>query len=172
MDDAYTRLRARLTGLTDDEFFWQPAADAWTIYEDRPGHWTYHYAIPDPEPAPLTTIGWQVVHIATTKLMYHEWAYGAARLTFPDLEIPHDAKSAIGLLEDGHRLLQHDLAAEMEADLDHPRKTNWGDMWPASRIFTAMTDHDALHAGMIGCLRDLYEWTTRPHSPASAGTSP
>ena len=62
MDDAYTRLRARLTGLTDDEFFWQPAADAWTIYEDRPGHWTYHYAIPDPEPAPLTTIGWQVVH--------------------------------------------------------------------------------------------------------------
>ncbi|TMD13389.1 MAG: DinB family protein, partial [Chloroflexi bacterium] len=34
MDDAYTRLRARLSGLTDEEFFWQPVADAWTIYED------------------------------------------------------------------------------------------------------------------------------------------
>jgi hypothetical protein len=32
-------------------------------------------------------------------------------------------------------------------------------MWPALRIFTAMTDHDALHTGMIGCLRDLHLWT-------------
>jgi hypothetical protein len=34
-------------------------------------------------------------------------------------------------------------------------------MWPAWRIFTTMTDHDALHTGAIGNLRDLYCWTTR-----------
>ncbi len=87
MEEAYTRLRDRLEGLTDEEFFWQPVPNAWTIYQDRPGHWTYP-----------------------------------------------------------------------EAGLDQPRKTNWGEMWPAWRIFTTMIDHDALHTGTIGCLRDLYVW--------------
>ncbi|HWO92199.1 MAG TPA: DinB family protein, partial [Methylomirabilota bacterium] len=88
MARSYARLRARVEGLTDEEFFWQPIPDSWTIYEDKPGHWTYHYAIPEPDPAPLTTIGWQLVHLGTTKLMYHEWAYGDARLTFPQIQIP------------------------------------------------------------------------------------
>ena len=157
---AYTRLRERMHGLTDDEFFWQPGPDSWTIYEDRPGHWTYHYAIPEPDPAPLTTIGWQVVHLATTKCMYHEWAFGAARLTFPEIEIPNTADSALALLEDGQRLLDRDLEQQAEEDLDQPRLTNWGDTWPAWKIFTVMADHDALHGGTIGFLRDLYFWKT------------
>ena len=161
MDEAYSRLRGRLDGLTDDEFFWQPVPGAWTIYEDRSGRWTYHYEIPDPDPAPVTTIGWQVVHIATCKVMYHEWAYGPGRLTFPDIDIPSDARGAIELLETGHRLLRSDLNSESEETLDQPRKTNWGELWPAWRIFTEMTDHDALHCGTIGSLRDLYYWTTR-----------
>jgi hypothetical protein len=161
MDEAFTRLRARLEGLTDDEFFWQPVPDAWTIHQDRPGHWTYHYAIPDPEPAPLTTVGWQVVHIGTTRLMYHEWAYGSARLTFPEIDVPHDVRGAMELLRRGFELLRDDLRGETEAGLDQPRRTNWGDMWPAWRIFTSMADHDALHTGAIGALRDLYYWTGR-----------
>jgi DinB family protein len=159
MDEAYSRLRERIDGLTDDEFFWQPRPNSWTIYEDRPGHWTYHYEIPDPVPAPLTTIGWQVVHIATCKLMYHEWAFGPAKMTFPDIEIPNTAAGAIGLLEQGHELIRHDLDKETESGLGEERLTNWGERWPAWRIFTAMTDHDALHAGTIGYLRDLYYWT-------------
>jgi len=27
------------------------------------------------------------------------------------------------------------------------------------RILWTMVDHDALHGGAIGCLRDLYRWT-------------
>jgi len=157
MEEAYTRLRDRLEGLTAKEFFWQPVKDAWTIYEDRPGHWTYHYEIPDPDPAPVTTIAWQVTHLATTRFMYHEWAYGAAKLTFPELVIPSSVAGAIEFLHAGYRALRADL--ETEDDLDRPRKTNWGEMWPAWRIFTCMTDHDALHTGMIGGLRDLYYWT-------------
>jgi DinB superfamily len=157
MDEAYTRLRDRLEGLTEDEFFWKTVPKAWTIYEDRPGHWTYDYAIPDPIPPPVTTIAWQVTHLATTRFMYHEWAYGAAKLTFPQLEIPDTVAGAIKFLADGYQALRADL--EVENDLDQPRKTNWGEMWPAWRIFTTMTDHDALHSGTIGCLRDLYLWT-------------
>jgi hypothetical protein len=160
MDEGYARLRGRLAGLTDKEYFWQPVPNSWTIYENEPGHWTYHYAFPSPDPAPTTTIGWQLVHLGTTKLMYHEWAYGAARLTFPEIEIPNSAAGAMDLLDEGHKLLRDDLRGSSEPELDEPRKTNWGEMWSAWRIFTVMIDHDAFHGGMIGSLRDLYYWTT------------
>jgi DinB family protein len=159
MEQSYNRLRDRLSDLTDAEFFWQPRPKSWTIYEDRPGHWTYHYEIPDPNPAPLTTVGWQLVHIALTKVMYHEWAFGAARLTFPELVVPHTASSAKQVLEEAHQVLRSDLSSRNDSQLDEPRKTNWGEMWPAWRIFTTMADHDAFHGGTIGYLRDLYHWS-------------
>jgi hypothetical protein len=34
--------------------------------------------------------------------------------------------------------------------------TNWGEEWPAWRIFWTMIHHDAHHGGEIGALRDLY----------------
>jgi len=34
--------------------------------------------------------------------------------------------------------------------------TNWGEKWPAWRIFWAMIEHDLHHGGEIGALRDLY----------------
>lgn len=159
MDRAFARLRARLDRLTDDEFFWEPGTDSWTIHQDRPGHWTYHYAIPEPEPGPLTTIGWQIVHLATCKLMYHEWAFGAARMTFPEIEIPSGASPAVAMLEERHHVLVRDLEQHSEAALDEPVLTNWGDTWPAWRIFSVIADHDAFHGGTIGLLRDLYYWT-------------
>lgn len=159
MDETYGRLRRRLEGLTDAEFFWQPVPECWTIYEASPGHWTYHYAIPDPDPAPATTIGWQVVHVATCKVMYHEYAFGAGRLTWPELDIPHTAASAMHLLQEGQGLLRDDLQNLSESDLDQPRRTNWGDAWPGWRIFWVMTDHDSFHGGTIGSLHDLYHWT-------------
>jgi hypothetical protein len=159
MDEVHARLRRRLEGLTDREFFWQPVSGCWTIYQQESGRWTYHYAEPDPEPAPVTTIGWQLVHLGTCKLMYHEWAYGAAQLTWPELDVPHTAEAAIALLEEGQELLRNDLRDLSDADLDDPRRTNWGSIWPAWRIFWTMADHDALHEGAIGHLRDVYYWT-------------
>ena len=164
MDETYERLRTRIEGLTDDEFFWEPVPGCWTVYQDGAGHWTYHYAIPDPHPAPVTSIAWQMVHLATCKVMYREWAFGPARLTFPELVIPHSAAGAVEMLENGQRLLRDDLAQLSDAQLDDPRKTNWGEAWPAWRVFWTMADHDAFHGGVIGYLRDMYHW--------SAGSTP
>src|SRR5712691_610699 len=162
LDEAYDRLRSRLHGLSDEEFFWQPVPNSWTIYRDpQTSRWTYHYAIPDPMPAPVTTIGWQLVHVALCKIMYHEWAFGAAKLTWPELDIPSTTDQTIALLEQGQALLRADLQTLAEAELDEPRKTNWGELWPAWRIFWTMTDHDAFHGGVIGYLRDLYYWSNR-----------
>ncbi len=166
MDATYSRLRRRLEGLTDDEFYWEPVPGCWTIFKDDSGRWTYHYEIPDPDPAPVTTIGWQLIHLATCKVMYHEWAFGAARLTFPELVIPNTAAGAIAMLGTGQRTLRITLESLSDSQLDPQVKTNWGEMWPAWRIFWAMADHDAFHGGAIGHLRDLYHWSARFSSAA------
>jgi DinB superfamily len=157
MDEAYARLVARLDGLADEEFFWQPVGDCWTIYQDQSGGWTYHYAIPDPQPAPMTTVGWQLVHVALCKVMYHEWAFGAARLTWPQLDVPHSVEQAT-VLDVGQHQLRDDLVTLANHQLDQQVLTNWGERWPAWRIFWAMINHDALHTGAIGHLRDAYYW--------------
>src|SRR4029450_5194066 len=91
MDEVYGRLRARLEGLTDGEYFWAPVAGCWTVPRDGSGAWVADYAEPDPDPAPFTTIGWRLVHLADCKGMYHEWAFGERRARFPPLHSPRPA---------------------------------------------------------------------------------
>jgi len=47
------------------------------------------YAGPAPDPPPFTTIAWRLVHLATCKVMYHEYAFSPGGLTWDELEIPH-----------------------------------------------------------------------------------
>jgi len=68
MAEAYDELKQTLSGLTDPEFAWEPVAGSWRVFRDDEGQWTYDYAIPDPHPAPFTTIGWRLVHIALCKV--------------------------------------------------------------------------------------------------------
>ena len=156
MDEAYQTLRQRLEGLTDEEFFWEPVPSCWTVHLVEEGRCWIDYVDPAPQPPPFTTIGWRLAHVATCKVMYHEHAFGPRKLTWDDLEYPHNAASAIALLEEGHALLRADLEKLTDADLDEMRLTNWGEQWPAWRIFWAMISHDQHHGAEIGCLRDLY----------------
>jgi hypothetical protein len=145
MDEAYAQLVARLAGLTDAESFWQPMSDCLTIHKDHRGRWIYDYAIPDPQPAPMTTIGWQLVHLALCKVMYHEWAFRAARLTWPELDVPRSVAQATTVLAAGQHELRSDLLALADEQLDQLTLTNWGERWPVWRVFWAMINHDALH---------------------------
>jgi hypothetical protein len=126
------------------------------------GRWRYDYAFPDPEPAPFTTIAWRINHIATCKLMYHEYAFGPRALTWDTLEIPETIPEMLAMLHHGHELLTADLAAlERDEDLDRAALTNWGEKWPAWKVFWTMIAHDASHGAEIGCLRDLYSQSDR-----------
>jgi hypothetical protein len=81
------------------------------VHRDPSGAWVTDYAEPDPDPAPFTTIGWRLVHLADCKVMYHEWAFGERRLTFPDLAAPATAAAALARLEEGHGRLRAALEA-------------------------------------------------------------
>jgi hypothetical protein len=58
-------------------------------------------------------------------------------------------------------MLVRDLDALDDGDLDREVLTNWGEMWPAKKIFWTMVDHDRHHGGEIGALRDLYRVVPR-----------
>jgi hypothetical protein len=162
MAEAFEDLAGRLAGLTDDEFFWEPVPGCWKVFRDEAGRWTYDWDEPDPVPSPLTTIGWRLVHIALCKVIYHEWAFGQRRIDFMNIENPGNVETAVEMLEKGHRLLTVDLAAIDGEDLQRPVLTNWGETWPAWRIFNTMIDHDLHHGAEIGVLRDLYRVSHEP----------
>ena len=156
MAEAFEELGERLGALTDDEFFWEPVPGCWKVFRDEAGRWTYDYDEPDPVPSPFTTIGWRLVHIALCKVIYHEWAFWPRRTHFTNIENPRNAETAIQMLESGHHLLTEDLEGLDDEALERPVLTNWGEMWPAWRIFNVMIDHDRHHGAEIGVLRDLY----------------
>jgi uncharacterized damage-inducible protein DinB len=156
MREAYEPLRRGVHGLTDDEFSWEPVPGAWTIRQLPDGRWDADYAEPDPDPPPFTTIGWRLVHVATCKVIYHDHAFGRGEMNWATLDHPHTPGQALAMLEDGHRLLTEDLANLDDGGLDADVATNWGERWPAWRIFWTMIDHDSHHGGEIGALRDLY----------------
>ena len=126
MDEAYRFVHARVQGLTDEEFFWEPMPECWTVRLGVDGRWHGDYAEPDPDPPPLTTIAWRLVHLAECKVMYHEYAFGPGRLTWPEIDSAHTAADAIAELERGQRLLVEALGGLTDAELDAGRMTNWG----------------------------------------------
>ena len=65
------QLRPRLTGLTDDEYRWEPAQPAWNVRaraasgppQPGSGPFTVDFAFPEPDPPPVPTIAWRLAHI-------------------------------------------------------------------------------------------------------------
>lgn len=89
------RLLQRLGGLTDDEYRWEPVAECWNVRPSpqSPSGWTVDYPAVHPEPPPVTTIAWRMVHICDGNSIYWEFSFGPGVRNFWDLA-PHDEVSA------------------------------------------------------------------------------
>jgi hypothetical protein len=153
-----------LADLDDREFFWEPVPDCWTVHDrneqraksaDGSGRWVIDYELPEPDPAPVTTIAWRTVHIAAVNHLYWDYAFGPATATF-DLEMPGNAHDAVTWLADSQGNLTRVLARLDDNGLDELVRTNWGDRWPVSRVFTTLINEQVHHGAEISLLRDLY----------------
>jgi DinB family protein len=104
------QLRARLDGLTDDEYFWTPAPDAWSVrprgtstapIQAGAGDFTIDYGFPEPVPAPVTTIAWQLGHVIVGVLAARNAAhFGAAPAAYETWTYAGSAAAALGQLEE------------------------------------------------------------------------
>lgn len=168
--DFYLRahLFPRLEGLDDEEYFWQPVPDCWSVVEG-PNGWEMQQSRREPDPAPVTTIGWRLAHIAASNIGTRANAFfGGAEIpedggiTFNDPRftppIPSSAAAAIALLHEVWERWRDGVAGLGDARLLAPIGPFGG--WFADAPLAALVLHVSRetmhHGGEIGVLRDLY----------------
>ena len=166
-DFAFSRLRTRLEGLGDDEYFWEPAPGCWTLRPDAEGRYHGDWASPVWGP-PLTTIAWRIAHVINN-LYDPRYAshLGLAPVAAPPPSLPATAAEAVNALEEGYAVTRSYLVAVTEQDLLEtlgPVAGPWAADDRASFVLH-MLDELIHHGAEIAVLRDLYR---AQHGPAPA----
>ena len=135
----------------------------------RPEDWTW---VP---PGGARSVAAIVGHVASSKVMYANHAFGDASLTWMDplfgaaqspvgAEGPSPEELVAWLRESELRLLRNVEALGDDAELLRERPVNWGGTMPTRWIINRLIQHDGYHAGEINHLRsvrqgdDRWEW--------------
>lgn len=152
-------LMPRLVDLTDDEYFWEPVPDCWTIRIDADGRATMDWRESAPDPPPVTTIAWRLTHIAVQVIgVRASTHFGDGSLTMATATLPTTAKAGIEELCEHYRTWRNGVLSLDEASLQQPigeTEGVWGDRPMASLILHV--NREVMHHGAeIALLRDIY----------------
>jgi DinB family protein len=161
----------RLQGLTDAEYFWEPVPGAWSVRADATGRMTVDSARTVPDPPPVTTIAWRLMHIAVGVF------YTRASTFFGDGSVPGDADmfdprhqperlagsaaEALALLDSSYRWWRDGVLALDEKAFTAPlgpRGAYFAEH-PMADLVLHLNRETMHHGGEIGVLRDLYRAT-------------
>lgn len=173
-DYVWGRLTGRLSGLTDEEYFWEPVPGMWSV---RPrgtsaapasaggGAFTMDWGYPEPEPAPVTTIAWRLCHLLagvfTMRVASH---FGGEPFSFDTFDYPGDAASALARLDTAYAAWNAGVRALTPEDLEAPlgpAEPHYSD-YPMADLILHI-NREALHHGAeIALLRDLYRAQPQP----------
>ena len=165
-EHAFERTRHRLDGLTDDEYFWEPVGNCWSVrLSHGAGHRADHGATGDGDRTPFTTIAWRLWHLVG--------CYGSDRnahwlgVDLPGAAFeaedpaPGSATLALAELERAHALWRDVLDAVPAESWQQPLGAvagPFGDSDRASFVLHQL-DEQIHHGAELGVLRDLYLWT-------------
>lgn len=152
------RLERRCTGLVDDELLWEPVPDCWNLVVDpaQPGGWSYPYDFDPPEPHPMTTIGWRLVHLAADNWIYTEHAWGPGLRNFPDLPVHGSTAEVLADWRASRGPVTAWLSSAADEQLWQPRPSHLGEPRAAGDVVRILLDEQAHHGAEIALLRDLY----------------
>ena len=157
----------RLSGLTDDEYRWEPVPGCWTVTPTNEG-WT---ATNDPEadPAPFTTIAWRLWHLWDCFESYSERAFDSRASGMPYDRFVGSAIEAVALVR---RAIDH-FVSELQAsgaDVIEPLGPAFGPFAERNRIDLGLHSLRELnaHGAEIALLRDL--WRTSEATDPAAGS--
>jgi hypothetical protein len=163
------QLRPRLEGMMDEEYFWEPVDGACNVrprggtsptpVQGGSGAMTIDFAMPEPDPPPVTTIAWRIGHLVVGVLGarnhshfggppadYMSWDYAA---TADDALVQLDQTYA-GWVAGVANLGPDDLAAPCG-----PAEGEWGERSMAELVLHI--HREVIHHGAeIALLRDLY----------------
>ena len=163
-------LRPRLNGLTDDEYFWEPVKGCWSLHpsdEHRTalqagkGNLVFDFEIPEPDPAPVTTIAWRLNHISTMCLGVragNHFGQPWGDLWWNDYEWPATASAALAELDRHYDAWITGLRSLDDDGMDRPIGPTEGPWSESPMGALVLHNHrEVIHHGAeIALLRDLY----------------
>jgi hypothetical protein len=158
------QLRPRLDGLTDEEYFWQPVPNCWTVHPDGAIDFTF----PPPHPAPFTTIAWRLAHVITLLSSDRNGTWLGLEPQ-PDAEVPPNAGTASDAIVDLQRsytVFRRYLGLVPAASLSELMGPIAGPYADATRFGFVLHQLDEFvhHGAEIALLRDLYRASGRSSS--------
>ena len=157
-DEWWRRFSQRLEGLRQAEFDWEPSPGAWSVRVTPDGPQVERIE-PDPDPPPITTIGWRMWHIAVECLDgYAGMVFGSTATGLVDRAFTLDVNEAVDLTARAAASFRAGLVAEGPDWLFDKLGPSYGPF--AESTFLGLMLHviDELvhHAAEVALLRDLY----------------
>jgi hypothetical protein len=177
-DTSAQMLTERLSGLTDDEYLWEPTADAWSVRPVDLARGTRPLGIGpnrldwgagegvDGGPAqavpPARTIAWLAGHLGAGLMIRHEWTLGGHELDDADLEFPVTAAAGLAFLDDGiarWRSVLTDVPGDEVEQVGRSQYPHGLDPeLPLAEIMWWVNRELIHHGAEMMVLRDLYAW--------------
>ena len=149
------QLRPRLAGLTDDEYFWQPVPDCWSVHPDG----GIDFADPPPDPPPVTTIAWRLAHLIVGVLAVRVHShFGGPPADYFSWDYAVDADTALAQLDDQYAAWITGARGLSEEQLWRPCGPAEGPYADESMATLVLhINREMIHHGAeIALLRDLY----------------
>lgn len=163
--------RPRLDGLIDAEYLWVPATAGWTVRpKDAPapesvnfragsGEWLIDWAIPEPTPAPVTSIAWRIAHLVVgcfgARTHSH---FGGPPADYVDWDYAGTAAGGLTQLDDAYRRWIEGVQGLTDETLWQPVGPAEGPWHEAPMITLVLhINREAIHhLAEIALLRDLW----------------
>jgi hypothetical protein len=163
------QLRPRMDGLTDDEYFWEPVPGCWSIRRRAEastplamgaGDLVMDFALPPPQPAPVTTIAWRLAHIIVGLFGFRNAAhFGAAPADWGSWVYAGTATEALRQLDEQHAAWIKGVRELGATGLSHqagPAEAPYAESSMATLVLHI--NREVIHHGAeISLLRDLYQ---------------
>ena len=162
------QLRPRLSGLADEEYFWEPVPGCWNVRRRGEstapmaigaGEFTVDVAIPDPDPAPVTTIAWRLAHIIVGVLgdrtANH---FGGPAADYDSFVYAGTADEALAQLDNAYQNWSAGVRGLSVEDLARPcgpAEESWEDA-PMTQLVLHINREKIHHGAEVCLLRDLY----------------
>lgn len=160
--------RSRLEGLSDEEYFWEPVAGCWSVRQrgtsSAPmqmggGEYTIDFGIPEPVPAPVTTIAWRLGHILVgvlgERLSSH---FGGQPISYREYSYPATAGQALEELDSMYAHWFSAVAALTPEEMERPVGPAEGSFADAPMVALIQHINREMihHLAEIALLRDLW----------------
>jgi hypothetical protein len=160
---AWRLARAHLVGLDDEEFFWEPVQNCWSLRlkseihavpEDAAGgDWWIDGGLPEPDPPPFTTIAWLVSHMILGTWNWNDIIAGQP--VAPEPALLASTNEAVGLWDQVITRFEEMVDAFSDEELTD-QVPAWGGLVARSFLVSHVVAEVLHHSAEVGRLRDLY----------------